>query len=930
MSGFRRLLGFIFSLLAGLSFAQQQDSLSLQISLLESGHRAQIKQTIIHYHQGEQATNRVVLLNWNAAYQPQNTPLAKRLLEARKTSLYFSKPNQRGRLMNLKINEQALTALDQEWIEVPLEKPLNQGERVVLHLDYEIQLPEARFTGYGIQPDEISLKYFFLVPTDAPRHFLNIEENQSSKAYWRVQFSENQRAVFSNLPEVSPQLFEGSLSDDPYFILKPQVAATPYFRLKYKNTLVEIPFPLTYEQQQNLNFYLPLQLNFIEGILGDLPKKILISKKIAQDYGFMGIDDIKFWKFKFQLFNNAEKTDLEYFSILSQLCVAQQLNTDKIQQHWIENGIKTYIEIQYLKRFYKDKVLLGDLPQQLSLWGIQPLKWTYLSKMKLTERYGLASQYMMSQNLDQPIATPFPQLSNFNQVVISQMQMGSLLNFVAEKMGEAEMNQWIQKFTKEHSGKPISTEDFLNQLAMASQYSSAFLSDFITKKNRVNFKLKNFKIEGENMLVKVKKNTEAPIPFQLKAIKNDDQAQIYWYDTYTKKETDYRIPKDSIKKIILNDNDLFPELNNRDNYLYTKGLFSNLKKPKLKFYKDIPNPEYHEIFLTPIFRYNYYDKLLLGLGFSNASLIEQPFTYALKPYFSTGTGQLMGTAGASYTFAPADSFFQNWRVGGKGTYFHYDKDLAFRKLSLYTSLDFNKNPRSQIGRQLGLSYDYVSKDLSPEMEAANDYSKYYLFNIGYLYTDRKAIHENTILTNLQHSEDFNKLSAELFYRWEYQQNKKLSLRFFGGYFLRNQTRNAYFDFGISSLSNYSFSYSIIRRNHNDYYAPRQFVLGEGAFKSAINATANQWLTTVNADVQIWKMLNLYADAGIYKNRDEQSQFIWDSGVSVKLIPDIFEIYFPMQSSLGFEPALPSYQKRIRFMFNFNLSAIVAQLRRGWF
>jgi hypothetical protein len=78
------------------------------------------------------------------------------------------------------------------------------------------------------------------------------------------------------------------------------------------------------------------------------------------------------------------------------------------------------------------------------------------------------------------------------------------------------------------------------------------------------------------------------------------------------------------------------------------------------------------------------------------------------------------------------------------------------------------------------------------------------------------------------------------------------------------------------------------------------------------------------------MFNLYADAGVYKNRLRNPQFIWDSGVKLKLVPDFLEIYFPLQSSLGFEPSFKDYANRIRFTLNLNFGSLFTHFRRGWF
>jgi hypothetical protein len=111
---------------------------------------------------------------------------------------------------------------------------------------------------------------------------------------------------------------------------------------------------------------------------------------------------------------------------------------------------------------------------------------------------------------------------------------------------------------------------------------------------------------------------------------------------------------------------------------------------------------------------------------------------------------------------------------------------------------------------------------------------------------------------------------------------------------------------------------------------QQLIITDGGFKSFIGTTANRWITAFNVDSHVWKWFNIYADAGIYKNAGRDSQFIWDSGVKVKVIPDFLEVYFPIQSSLGFEPSFKDYGKRIRFTLVLNFSAVTNYFRRGWF
>lgn len=920
----------------------QQDSIYIRAKILENRRDVTVHQNITYYNNTKNPTQQIKLLNWISAYKNRNTSLLYRKLEDRKKDLYFAKPNELGQLKNLSIqieNEAAheINSNDENLL-IKLNSALLPGEKVEITLDYDLQLPSSQFTGYGSDGKKISMKYFFIVPAvdqdhiDAENNFEDIEENESPGIFWTINLDlpANLYAE-SNLQEKYPLYFHGRLTNDPELIISDYRYDTITTQIEGNNTQISFGYPITAEEKKNLEFYLPLQLSFIKNTIGFLPEKIFISEKFRANEDFMGIDDIRFWKFTYRLFDETQKTDLNYFSILSKNIIEQSVIYDKNEDHWWINGMKTYLEISYLQRYYRDEKLLGKLPEHFHIFGLKPLKLFYASKLKLRERYGLAYQYIMTQNLDQKIDEPFRKFSNFNATAISHFETGSLFAFVAEKMGKEKFEDFTMSFMAKNKGEQLDKNKFLDELSIASNGSSEFLKDFFQKKNRVNFSLKRYQKSEDNFDLKITKNTPQKIPFKVNTYEKNGNKKEYWFDTDSLTNAHlYEIKQSNADKIVINDQYVFPENNFRDNYLYTRGLFANAKKIKLKFFKDIPNPEFNEVYLNPRLNFNAYDKILLGLNFRNTSLFNRKFVYSVTPYYSSGTRKLTGSGGVAYSFQPAESFFRSLDVGISGSYFHYDYNLNYKKLTVFGNFNFSKNPRSDIGRTLSLSYNHLSKDLNPRMIAENEYANYNLWNIGYGYYDQRLIHEKYLGANLQWMEDFQKVSGEAFYRWEFAKDKKISLRFFGGYFISNKTKNNSFDYGISRVSNYAFTYGLLGQSATSGILSQQLIIAEGGFKSYVGNIANQWITSVNVDTHVWRWFNVYADAGVYKNKSVDPKFIWDSGVKLKVIPDFLEVYFPIQSSLGFEPSFKDYQKRIRFTLNLNFSAITNYFRRGWF
>ena len=929
------------SLVFYFSAKAQRDTISIRARLNEDQKTISVEQVLIYHNPHQKAIKQIKLLNWVTAYQNRKTHLLKRKVEDRKKDLYFAKDEQLGKLESLQYshgnNFSEVLNKNQENIYIPLSESLNPGERIKISLNYQIRLPDARFTGYGINANDILLKYFFLVPetfeneNQSNSFYRDTEETGNAGSFWTVDFTlPDSWKCYSNLARHSESEFSGISINDPEFQLSKKNYPSFQPTIDGEKINIQLGYEISDYQQKILEPVLLNHLSFLKSKTGNLPENIFITQKFLNKEEFFGIDDIKFWKFKYQLFTDYEKADLDYFSVLSKKVAEESIIINKTNDHWLKNGIKSYLEIQYLKKFYPNHLLLGNLPENVKILGIKPLKAFHASKLKLSERYGLAYHYIYTQNLDQKITTPYHQLSNFNTTAISQFETGSLLNYSSEYQGSEHFDLFLKNYLSSNYQKKADGSEFLKALEKATDGNSGFLQRLMNEKHRVNFNLKSIKKKNQNYNLHLRSRNADLTPLKIQSETREGYKNTFWKSENELSKDSVSIPNKSIYKIVLNDDYIFPETNYRDNYIYTKGLFSNAKKIRFKLIKDIQNPEYNEIFLTPRLTFNAYDKVLLGLNFKNQGIFDQKFDYSVTPYYSTGTGKLTGSGAINYSILPPNSFFRRWNFGVSGSYFHYDNDLAYKRFGAGTSFDFQKNPRSAIGRSLYFSYNYYERELTPLMIRNNQYSKYNLWNIGYSYSDNSLIHEKYIGTNLQWMEDFQKVSAEAFYRWEFAKDKKISFRLFAGYFLRNETKNALFNYGISRVSNYSFSYGLLGQSATSGILSQQFILAEGGFKSFFNTYVNQFITSVNVDSHLWKWFNLYADAGIYKNRTRQAEFIWDSGVKVKVVPDFLEIYFPIASSLGFEPGFKDYGRRIRYTLILNLGALINNLRRGVF
>ena len=97
----------------------------------------------------------------------------------------------------------------QDIIRIILKRPLGVSKRISLNINYLIKLPDAKFTGYGRDNDQINLRYwnlslspFFNQEWQNYRN-LNITDYSIQLANYDVRFTSSKRLnIFSNLNNI--------------------------------------------------------------------------------------------------------------------------------------------------------------------------------------------------------------------------------------------------------------------------------------------------------------------------------------------------------------------------------------------------------------------------------------------------------------------------------------------------------------------------------------------------------------------------------------------------------------------------------------------------------------------------------------------------------------------------------------------------------
>lgn len=160
--------------------------------------------------------------------QEQKNTFRQAKVTGRKTALYFSNKEKLGYIENLRVDfsKEVKSYSDErgENIYLGLKQPLPQNGKVTLNLEYDIHIPASDFTGYGYGDNQIL--EIFLHCSDSfedsklsEKSYLDLDENQNNGSYWNINFEKGPYIIQSNLHQKDNYTFEGSLYEDPEFMV---------------------------------------------------------------------------------------------------------------------------------------------------------------------------------------------------------------------------------------------------------------------------------------------------------------------------------------------------------------------------------------------------------------------------------------------------------------------------------------------------------------------------------------------------------------------------------------------------------------------------------------------------------------------------------------------------------------------------------------
>ena len=931
---------FVFVFFVSIIGYSQTNRIYIDAQLSVENHQLEIDQKIVYYNKSQTNLDTVYLLNWANAYKDRHTPLSKRLIENYDKSLYFAKIKKRGfsKIKSIQCNGEVVVFENlknaEDIVKIALPNTLKPRDSVIITTSYTVKIPLDKFTKYGYEYDKFNLRYWYLSPAvfDGKWYLmsnLDMDDIYMDPADYHINFKiPYGYTLNSDLPgsvDLKDDYALYQLKDHNRIDLEFNIQLVNDFSI-YKTDDIEIISNLKSKNlTENIKTdVLKRQLSFIEDFLGEYPhKKLLINKTTYSKNPVYGFSQLP----KFLTpFSDVFEWDIKMFKALTNRFIENTIITNKREDTWITDGIQLYLMIKYVDQYYPEIKAIGDISK---IWGIRSYT---ISKLDFNQKYPFIYQFSARKNIDQSLITRADSLSNFNRKLANKYKAGLGLQYLDKFLKDSIIKNSLNQFYNLSLIKQTSSssDDFKRILESKTDKNlDWFFNEYVQTNKKIDYTIDKIEKQGDSAKVTIKNLRSFTSPITLSGIDKRNVIFEKWIENIDSVKT-ITVPTKDVKSLALNYNFSYPELNLRNNWKRIDNKLLN-RPLKLSFFKDVEDPYYNQLFYNLYFEYNYYDGLILGPELYNQAAIKKKWLFKLTPKYGFKSKAITGSGAFAFQHLPENSSIYKYRAGISLSKSHYNNDLTFNKVTPYFQIDFKrKSLRDVGGKSLMTRFVIVDKELPLEIENPEIY-KYNVFNIRYSYAKPDIINDLRYFADFQYGQDFSKLSFDFRYRKLTDKNRQFDFRLFFGSFIFNNTNSDFFSFALDRPSDYMFDLNYLGRSEDSGFFSQQIIIAEGGFKSIFeHQYSNQWILTTNTSIGLWRWLELYADVGLVKNHDESTLFRYDSGIRLNFIHNFLEFYFPIQSSLGFEPGMPNYASKIRFVFTLSPSKIYNFIRRGFY
>nr|WP_281337472.1 aminopeptidase [Flavobacterium eburneipallidum] len=899
---------------------------------------------MVFYNQSEDTLSEIVLNDWMNGYSTKTSPLAKKFSDEFYRGFHLAHEKERGGTTNLSITNVEKKQLSwtrtekkPDLIHLELERKLAPNEKITLHFFYIVKIPSEKFTGFGYTENEgMILKNWFLTPARFEnRAFVknsncNTDDIANAVSDYEIDFiCPNNLLPTTDLESIKTQqtdtLSYYKLSGNNRTDFSLYLESKSNFR-SYKNDLVEVLTNIKGYKTDEIQKAIIIDriIHFTNDLIGKYPfGKLTVSQADYNKNPFYGLNQLPAFLAPFP---DEFLFEIKFLKTYLNNYLKNTLKLNPRKDNWIYDGIQVYAMMRYMEENYPNAKMMGRVAD------FKLLKGYNLINLDFNEQYSYFYQLMARKNLDQPIGFPKNSLIKFNEQIANKYRAGLSFMYLDQYIGAPFISKSIQEFIAINQEKQTTRLDFETLLkSNTNKNIDWFFKTIIDTRDIIDYKFKTVSKTKDSVSFSLKNKTNIAVPIPIYGIKNDSIVFKKWIET-TKSDSIYQFERKEADKIIINYKNEVPEFNLRNNWAKLDGFFPNNRPFKFTLIKDLEDPYYNQIIYAPIVNYNVYDGLSPGMRFHNRTILNRPFVYDINPTYSFLSKTLTGSAAFVVNKDYRNSNLFNIKYSISGNYFHYAPDATYLKINPMVLMQIRNDANYRDNRKQLIYARHVIVDRQKSaIVIDNSLEDYSISNLKYINSKTELTYHISFTGDVQFSREFGKIASQVQYRKLFENNRQLNLRLYAGSFLYNKTDSDFFSFALDRPTDYLFDYAYLGRSSSTGIVSQEFILAEGGFKSKLNTPfANQWISTLNASYSIWNWIEAYGDVGLVKNSHQKANFVYDSGIRFNLLPDYFELYFPLYSNNGWEVAQRHYNEKVRFVVTLDPGRLIPLFTRKWF
>lgn len=912
----QRLSSLFFILFTCAVFAQNEYRIDLQWDNEENP--MQISQVITWTNNSTKPQSSVFLLDWNHAYSSEKSPLGLFLANEFDYKIIRASKQQRGgtQLKSIIHADQNLSwnrlTNQLDVIEISFPEAILPKASISFFIEYSINLPDARIFNYGKGKKHIHAQQWHLV-------LASLNDNGS----WNLD---------SNLGVDAPKT---PRTETTYTISLPNTfkLVSPAEKTKFAAPLIaeknkkfiHVPFgsgtlitDMFSAEKLTPDFEIVLDemAEFVSRYFSSKTDPLILASK--KDYAQRPILGLETLPAFVNAFTEIQYMELPLLKIILDNCIDSYYQNQKDSNSWILEGLSIYIWNQYVNTKYPNLKMTGTLSQ----WPI--IKNYNFTQAPFYRLWELAANISANNNRGQKLSEPNNKLTRYNRKVANPSRAGLALLYLDAYLEAGVLNQVIKNLPN-NSRLDLELKEKISE--RSDKPIDWFFEHYIKQSNNSDLIVTGKKIDENIHQINVKSSfLNTAIPISQTDYKGNVESK--WISANQLPYT-IKLNSEKIKAVTINQNHFIPEQSLSNNtYRLDRQLFRN--NLRLRLFQDIAKSGTAILLVTPEFSYNFYDGFMAGISLGNSSILGNTFNFKLNPQYGTKSGKMNGSATliANVFHENKSHYLTRFTLSGYSYHFAPKK----RYTSFTPSIQFFYRPNGILDKhrsRLLLRHVAVGLKSIEEQERIRSYNisiALYEARIG------DALKNLTYKTELQHAKNFAKTSIEAQYIAYYLPNRRWTMRLFAGGFLMNKLNSdTYFDINASRVNDYLFQYDLYGRSESEGLFSQQYIKAEGGLRTTGSvASANQWLVTAQASTTIWRWFEGYAEVGYIKNKGVNSTTHWGTGVTLNLVPDFFEIHFPMYDTTGNLLKNNAYPSQIRFQLSLSPSALFRLFSRSWF